>query len=242
MHDVAMVAVLSALTSPPVVAQTVPPPSAPVAADPFAAFVEEAARRFAVPALWVRLVMRAESAGDAAAVSPKGAIGLMQIMPKTYARLSQTYDLGADPFQPHDNILAGAAYLREMYDRYGSPGFLAAYNAGPARYESHLATGQPLPQETQLYLARLAPMVAGVQAGRRPTAPDPLAWTHAPLFIVRASDAGRALPGDRRAAPDRTDQDATGSRSIEPVPVDVTALAPQSNGLFVRRAPARPPQ
>jgi hypothetical protein len=242
MPEMALVVVLGVPTWSPAFAQTASPPSAPVVADPFAAFVEEAAHRFAVPKLWVRLVMRAESAGDPAAVSPKGAIGLMQIMPKTYARLSQTYGLGADPLQPHDNILAGAAYLREVYDRYGSPGFLAAYNAGPARYESHLATGQPLPQETQLYLARLAPMVAGVQAGRRPTAPDPLAWTHAPLFIVRASDAGRGALGDRRVAPDRTDQDATGSRSIEPVPVDVTALVPQSNGLFVRRAPARPPQ
>jgi soluble lytic murein transglycosylase-like protein len=110
--------------------------------------------------------MRSESAGDARAVSPKGAIGLMQIMPETYARLREVYGLGADPFEPRDNILAGAAYLCEMYDRYGTPGFLAAYNAGPGRYEAYLATGRTLPEETKLYLDRLAPLIAGAQAER----------------------------------------------------------------------------
>ena len=157
--------------------------------QPFAALIAEAAQRFNVPAQWVRAVMRAESAGDASAVSAKGAMGLMQIMPETYARLRQSYGLGVDPFQPRDNILAGAAYLREMYDRFGAPGFLAAYNAGPGRYEDHLATGRPLPEETRLYLARLAPLIAGVQAERIATAPDPLAWTRAPLFIVRAGNS-----------------------------------------------------
>ncbi len=103
--------------------------------------------------------MQAESGGDARGVSPKGAMGLMQIMPETWATLRLRYGLGADPFDPHDNIIAGAAYLRELHDRYGSPGFLAAYNAGPARYEDHLATGQPLPAETRAYVALLAPLI-----------------------------------------------------------------------------------
>lgn len=47
-----------------------------------------------------------------------------------------------------------------MHDRYGSPGFLAAYNAGPARYDEHLATGRPLPVETQDYVQMLTPMIA----------------------------------------------------------------------------------
>ena len=72
-------------------------------------------------------------------------MGLMQIMPKTYAELRARHRLGPDAYDPRDNILAGAAYLREMLDRYGSPGFLAAYNAGPLRYDQHLATGRPLP-------------------------------------------------------------------------------------------------
>jgi soluble lytic murein transglycosylase-like protein len=66
------------------------------------------------------------------AISPKGAIGLMQPMPGNWANLQVRYGLGRDPFDPHDNILAGDAFLREMFDRYGSPGFPAAYNAGPA--------------------------------------------------------------------------------------------------------------
>ena len=58
-------------------------------------------------------------------------------MPGTWVELSVRYGLGIDPFDPHDSIMAGAAYLREMHDRFGSPGFLAAYNAGPERYEQH---------------------------------------------------------------------------------------------------------
>ena len=120
------------------------------------------------------------------AISPKGAMGLMQIMPATWAGLRQRYRLGADPYDAHDNIIAGA-FLRELHDRYGVPGFLAAYNAGPARWEDHLATGRRLPMETQAYLARLAPLVGG-------NAPDdavPLAsivrsWTAASQFVARS--------------------------------------------------------
>jgi hypothetical protein len=227
-----IIAALGAVVISPAVAQNVSTASSSVASvesDPFAAFIDEAARRFDVPALWVRFVMQAESAGDARAVSSKGAIGLMQIMPETYARLRQTYGLGADPFQPRDNIMAGAAYLREMYDRYGAAGFLAAYNTGPGRYEHHLATGRPLPQETQLYLARLAPLIAGVQAERIATAPDPLAWTRAPLFVARS--AGRAT-GDGKSASAVADR-LPDSPSTNATVADVTALEPQSDSLFV---------
>ncbi|HWB50360.1 MAG TPA: lytic transglycosylase domain-containing protein [Stellaceae bacterium] len=224
----------------PAVAQTTsaaPSSSASAAIDPFGAFIKEAARRFGVPALWLRIVMEAESAGDARAVSPKGAIGLMQIMPDTYARLRRSYGLGADPFQPRDNIMAGAAYLREMYDRYGSAGFLAAYNAGPGRYEDHLATGRPLPEETRLYLARLAPLIAGVQAARIATAPDPLAWTRAPLFVARI--VSRAT-GDKKSVSAVADRSPESS-SLDASLADVMALAPSSDGLFVRvMPPGRP--
>lgn len=119
--------------------------------------VEEASGRFDIPASWVHAVMRAESNGDANSVSDKGAIGLMQLMPKTYAELRTKLGLGSDPFDPRDNILAGAAYLSEMFERYGATGFLAAYNAGPQRYEDYLFRGRPLPAETTDYVARLAP-------------------------------------------------------------------------------------
>lgn len=108
---------------------------------PFTAFISEASKRFAVPEHWIRAVMRVESGGKLRARSQKGAMGLMQIMPKTWAELRARYSLGSDPYDPRDNILAGTAYIRELHDRYGAPGFLAAYNAGPSRYEKHLASG-----------------------------------------------------------------------------------------------------
>ena len=95
-------------------------------AEAVAAHIEEASRRFGIPAAWIRAVMRVESAGQVRAISSAGAMGLMQIMPATWAELRIRHRLGNDPYDPRDNILAGTAYLREMHDRYGSPGFLAA--------------------------------------------------------------------------------------------------------------------
>ena len=147
-------------------------------------YVAEAARRFGIPQRWIRAVMEVESAGNPRAVSHAGAMGLMQIMPGTWAELRVAYRLGDDPFDPRDNILAGAAYLRQMYDRFGSPGFLAAYNAGPARYQDHLDTGRALPRETRNYLAILAPLIGDgsdvAQTVNRPHRPQD--WRDAPLF------------------------------------------------------------
>lgn len=123
--------------------------------------IAEASERFGVPAVWIERVMRAESRGRTTLggrpiTSPAGAMGLMQLMPGTWAELRRRLRLGSDPHQPRDNILAGTAYLREMYDRFGYPGLFAAYNAGPGRYASALAAGQPLPAETRAYLASVA--------------------------------------------------------------------------------------
>jgi soluble lytic murein transglycosylase-like protein len=121
-------------------------PSAPMAAanpaDSHAVDIAAASRRFGIPESWIRAVMRVESSSQVKAVSPKGAIGLMQIMPDTWAGLRLRYRLGRNPYDPHDNILAGAAYLREMHDRYGAAGFLAAYNAGPGRYAEYIAAAR----------------------------------------------------------------------------------------------------
>ncbi len=127
----------------------------------------EASNRFHLPVRWLRAVMRAESGGVAKSISRKGAIGLMQLMPATYAELRTRYGLGADPFDSHDNIQAGAAYLRELLDQYGEHGFLAAYNAGPGRYEDHLR-GRSLPAETTDYVERIAPALS---LGRNSAAP-----------------------------------------------------------------------
>ncbi len=172
--------------------------------------MQEASRRFHLPGSWLRAVMRAESHGDAKSVSDKGAIGLMQIMPQTYAELRARYGLGPDPFDPHDNILAGAAYLADMFARYGSPGFLAAYNAGPRRYEQHLLGGRQLPPETTDYVARLAPELglAGISAAGIPAQPDAL---RASMFVTLAAlkpaaaetadGAANRVGGSQKAAP-----------------------------------------
>jgi hypothetical protein len=132
------------------------PPPGP-ASDPWGPYIREASGRFGLPEQWIRAVMRQESGGQEDVISWAGAMGLMQVMPDTYDDLRGRYNLGDDPFDPHNNILAGTAYLREMYDRYGAPGFLAAYNAGPNRLDRYLSGGTPLPEETVSYVASIAP-------------------------------------------------------------------------------------
>jgi hypothetical protein len=123
-------------------------------------YIAEAAQRFGRPEAWVRAVMQAESGGAADATSPAGAIGLMQIMPETYAELRVRYGLGANAYDPHDNIIAGTAYMSEMIELFGVPNFLGAYNAGPARFDDYLRRGRPLPAETRRYLAQIGELPA----------------------------------------------------------------------------------
>jgi Transglycosylase SLT domain len=167
---------------------------------PIAAFVREASRRFTVPEHWIRAVMRVESGAKSRARSRKGAMGLMQIMPKTWA---------------------------ELRARYGAPGFLAAYNAGPGRYERHLKTGRPLPAETQAFVAALAPVIESTRTSVRVAPVDrSFASSDSALFpksILSTSRHG-TLPADvRQSRASRT----------HPV-VDLSALVPQSGNLFVR--------
>ncbi|MBV8191688.1 MAG: lytic transglycosylase domain-containing protein [Alphaproteobacteria bacterium] len=210
-----------------------PPVGAPTT-DGVAAFVEEASRRFAMPSSWIRAVMQAESGGDARALSPQGAMGLMQIMPDTWAELRLRYGLGTDPYDPHDNIAAGAAYLREMHDRYGEPGFLAAYNAGPDRYEEHLASGRPLPSETVSYMANVASLLEAIGNG---TIVDALAaptWASSPLFVVRPK-AGSTTSGPSSSMPKPS------LPFVQRVQATDT-LAPHSEGLFASMQRRNGPQ
>lgn len=212
------------------IAETRPadPPATYATSDPFVDFVEDASRRFGVPVRWIRAVIDVESAGDVRARSPKGAMGLMQIMPETWAELRLRYNLGSDPYDSHDNILAGTAYLRELHDRYGSPGFL---NAGPGRYEEHLA-GRPLPTETQAYLQKLAPVIgndiaaSSAVASLRPSAGS--------LFIVRSESSKAAA----RLQPVRPPNPAPTAASVH----DISAIVPQATGLFVARSDAGGPR
>ena len=192
-------------------------------------YIVEAARHFGVPSIWIRQVMQVESAGERDAISRAGAMGLMQIMPATWLEMRARYHLGRDPFDPHDNILAGAAYLRELYDRYGSPGFLAAYNAGPKRYEQSLG-GRPLPRETRAYVAKLAPFLD--VADRVPqvmiAALDRRVWTISPLFVSqKGSDsfvASTSIETPVNAAP------------LSQAKESASTIMPSESGLFIKRS------
>lgn len=126
--------------------------------------IHEASRLFAIPEAWIRAVMRQESAGRTMLngrpiTSHAGARGLMQVMPGTYSDLQKLYGFGPDSYDPHDNILAGTAYLRQMYDRYGYPSLFAAYNAGPKRFEAFVVGSKSLPGATLDYVERILPGV-----------------------------------------------------------------------------------
>ena len=171
------------------------PPGPPE--DPWGPYIRQASKRFDVPDLWIRSVMRVESGGNEyqngqLITSGAGAMGLMQVMPETYDELRSRYNLGDDPFDPRDNILAGTAYLREMYDIYGSPGFLAAYNAGPRRLDDYLSNSRPLPEETRHYVAMIGPNIVGVYPNTRSPAED-YAMNALPIDIPAGTRYGRAV-------------------------------------------------
>ena len=146
-------------------------------------FVVEAAQIAGLPLPWIDAVMRAESGGDAHAISAAGALGCMQILPSTWRDLQGRGFAGPDPFDPRANMIAGAVYLRTMHDRYGWPDALAAYHAGIGRFEEYLASGRPLPKPTLTYVERIS---RGLNWRANPV-PRPLAArvpsTDAAIFI-----------------------------------------------------------
>jgi len=184
--------------------RSVPIPSSP-SIEQWRPIIAEASRRFGVPQAWISAVMNAESRGHtrlggAPIVSGAGAMGLMQLMPGTWAAMRDAHGLGNDPHDPRDNIMAGTAYLRAMYDQFGYPGLFAAYNAGPARYAEHLRTGNRLPAETRGYMAQ----ITGTPAGR---SMPPLFLSGSRLFFALGSmpnstvDESKNEPSDDRIAP-----------------------------------------
>jgi len=219
-----LIAVLAVAQLPGAAVAQARPAGRTVTNQRFAVHVTDAAQRFGIPEAWIWSVIRVESNGDPHAVSSAGAMGLMQIMPGTWAALRARHGLGRDPYDVRDNIMAGAAYLRAMHDRYGNPtAMLAAYNAGPGRYDEYLSRRRPLPRETRAYVAKLAPITGGssdIQFVGAPP-PDPHAWRRAALFAARTSDiaAARAVSSDRTP-------DATGDAST-------VVAARQLDGLFV---------
>jgi len=156
---------------------------APRPANACLAHVPEAAARSRLPQDIIVRVMMAESGGNPHAVSPKGAMGCMQIMPATWASLSARYALGRDPWDARANMIAGSLYLAELARRYGFPGAYAAYNAGEPRWLRYRDSGVSLPAETVAYMARLG---AGTPVARGETrAPR---WQDASLFVARRGD------------------------------------------------------
>jgi hypothetical protein len=202
------------------------------AEDPWGPYIREASNRFDVPETWVRSLMRVESGGKEylngeLITSGAGAMGLMQVMPATYDELRDRYNLGDDPFNPHDNIIAGVAYMREMYEVYGSPGFLAAYNAGPARLDDYLANQRPLPDETRHYVAMIGPYLRGVYPNNRSNA-DQMAINVLPINIP---------PGKRYSRPVMlaNAKPGGGGRVPKRMPVEVAQLPepPRQGGIWV---------
>lgn len=174
--------------------------SGPAAADQvdrWAAQISEASSRFRIPAEWIRRVMRVESGGRTMIgaepiVSSAGAMGLMQLMPGTWRDMRMLLGLGSDPQNPRDNILAGTAYLRLMYDRFGYPGLFAAYNAGPTRFAGVLSGVRTLPAGTRAYVAAIVGAAPRRVAARPP----------GPLFALstRAMPVPRLQPPPPRSA------------------------------------------
>lgn len=195
-------------------------PAAPVGAAAYAAPVREAALRFGIPEIWIWRVMHAESRGRPRAVSHAGAMGLMQIMPGTWAMLSARHRLGSDPFDVRANILGGAAYLRAMWDRYGDVRLmLAAYNAGPGRVDAYAAGRRGLPAETVAYVAAITPAISAADAASPARAPrrEAASWRSASLF---AGPVGAQEQGNRDGANLHISRppDAAGSLSRSPSP------------------------
>ena len=132
--------------SPVAMAPLNPPPPAPV---PPKQLVQEAAERHGIPPAFLHSVAQTESAYQANAVSPKGAIGIMQLMPGTAAELK------ADPHNPAENVEAGARHLAALLEKYegSSAKALAAYNAGEGAVAKY--GGVPPYSETQLYVRKV---------------------------------------------------------------------------------------
>lgn len=130
-------------------AEPAPPPPPPPAPRPPEELIEEAAKRYGLPPEFLHSVARVESAYRADAVSPKGAIGIMQLMPGTAA------ELGADPGDPEQNVDAGARHLRDLLLKYEGGVFraLAAYNAGSGAVDKY--AGVPPYRETVSYIERI---------------------------------------------------------------------------------------
>lgn len=208
------------------------------ASDPWGPYISDASAKYDVPEKWVREVMRQESGGrlygrnGGLITSGAGAMGLMQVMPGTYDELRARYsELGDDPFDPRNNVMAGTAYIREMYDIYGSPGFLAAYNAGPGRLDDYLTRNRSLPEETRRYVASIGPRLRGAEPNRA-----------SPGAQYAMNALPSSIPGGSRYASNQRYSAPRAPITLAPqpawvAPVQVAQAAPARSGRFISLTP-----
>ncbi|MGO4128708.1 transglycosylase SLT domain-containing protein [Inquilinus sp. YAF38] len=216
--------------------------------------IQKASKRFNVPPEWIREVMRIESGGRSTwkggqpITSSAGAQGLMQVMPATYEELRQKHSLGRDPYDPENNIMAGTAYIRELYEMYGSPGFLGAYNAGPGRYRQYVEDGRSLPPETRRYMDIVGTQIAGIEPGS--SRPDRMTQYAEQQIQNRVDDAVAARtgqPGNRSPVvmamapiPDRLSPEEQGTMSrVDAAIADRTGQPLAAQPIPVQAAPIR---
>lgn len=205
-------------------------PPAVVLPLPCRSFIADAAKRFGVSEERLSAIMRLESCGSIHAISRAGAMGCMQIMPATWDQIRTANALGNDPFDPHDNVIAGAAYLRELIGRFGWPGALAAYNAGPNRYNEFLMGSRALPSETRKYVARVATVLPDKSAQLDVSAPLVARprWTEAPIFV-----AARVDPALQRTVPPVEGSTSRSQVTEQTKPTDTIDSQSSANLLFV---------
>jgi hypothetical protein len=171
-------------------------------------FIHEASNRFGVAEDWIQAVMRMESGGHTHSAdghpitSRAGAMGLMQLMPQTWNEMRSQYGLGTNPFDPHDNVIAGTAYLRTLYQRFGFPKMFAAYNAGPGTVDAEAQGLRDLPLETRNYIRGIASMLgSGANAQQSDQADNPPQQSADAPKLTRVA-AGASDPMAKLTRPD----------------------------------------
>jgi hypothetical protein len=174
------------------------------------AIFEAAAKEWNVHPQLLRAIAKQESGGNPRAVSPKGATGVMQIMPSTGKELGVT-----DLTDPTQSIYGGAKYLSQMLDKYGRPELaLAAYNAGPGRVDAFIAGRGQLPNETQAYV----PAVTGHYRRMTQTVADrrPASDMSVEDFL-KATKGGAGAPTDSGTSVDDFLNATKGAATAKPV-------------------------
>lgn len=190
---------------------------------------EAAGREWNVDPTLLRAVASQESGGARnpnGAVSPKGAVGRMQIMPDTSKALGIT-----DPTDPVQSIYGGAKYLSQMLDRYKTPELaLAAYNAGPERVDAHLTAGAALPNETIAYVPGVAKRYQAIATKATPATPAAPAPDD-PFTAALKSAQQPAAPAANDPFSDALTAAQKAATPATPVQVEPTPMSPNEFGI-----------